>query len=76
MVIYEDYGKSHIGIALTRAYSDQDMQIERDGILYDEAIDPTDEHREYNETDIPIGEDEEATPEDYEAALGEVGVDV
>ena len=75
MVIYEDYGKSALQIELVRAYSDQGMKIERDVVMYDEAIDPKSEHREYTETDIPIGEDE-ATAEDYEGALNEMGVEV
>ena len=58
MVIYEDYGISGIGTKLTRAYSDAGYYIERDGIEYTEAIDPTDAGRKYNETDIPIDADD------------------
>lgn len=39
--------------------------ISRDGINYEEAIDPTDKNRQYEETDIPI---EEPTEEDYAQA--------
>lgn len=75
MVIYENYGTNAKGVALTRAYSDGGFYIERDGIEYAEAIDPTELNRQYTETEHLI-EDEEATAEDYEAALGEVGVEV
>ena len=42
---------------------------------YIDAIDPVDAGRTYVETDIPIPvEDEDATVEDYEEALHELGV--
>ena len=75
MVIYEDCGPNPLGVNITKAYSDQGYYIERDGVEYEEAYDPTDAHRVYTETDHPI-EDEEATADDYEAALGEVGVQI
>lgn len=75
MVIYENYGTNRKGVALTRAYSDAGYYIERDGIEYAEAIDPTELGRTYTETEHEI-EDETATAEDYEAALGEVGVEI
>ena len=42
-------------------YSDQNFYIQRDGIKYTEAIDPIEfaEEREYEETDIPIENEEE-----------------
>ena len=46
-------GKEYI-----RTWSDQSMMIERDGALYQEAIDPIDSGRTYTETDIPIDADE------------------
>lgn len=75
MVIYEDHGTNHKGVPLTRAYSDAGVYIERDGAIYEEAIDPTAEGRTYTETEIPI-KDEEASAEDYEAALGDLGVEI
>lgn len=42
---------------LIRTYSDQGMKIERDGIRYDEAIDPIDMNRVYTETEEPIDSD-------------------
>lgn len=59
MVIYEDYGTNKKGVALTRAYSDQDFFIVRDEILYVDAVDPTELGRKYGETDIPIWDEEE-----------------
>lgn len=61
----------------TRTYSDEGFYIERDGIQYSEAIDPTEykDERVYTETDIPIEVDEEeATIEDYQDVLKELGV--
>ena len=58
-----------------RRYSDQNMyirQIETD-TLYADAVDIIPCPYTYEETDIPI-EDDEATSEDYEEALREVGV--
>lgn len=43
-----------IGNGLVRTYSDAEMKIERDGVRYDEAIDPADAGRVYIETDERI----------------------
>lgn len=37
-----------------RTYSDSNKMIERDGVLYNEAIDPIEFDRFYHETDIEI----------------------
>ncbi len=50
------------GTEYHRTYSDLGMKIEREGVRYDEAIDPKGIGREYTETDEPI-EDEEASSE-------------
>lgn len=42
------------GVVLNRTYSDLNHYIERDGVLYTEAIDPEDSGRIYNETDTEI----------------------
>ena len=42
------------GRDLTRAYSDAGYQIERDGAMYSEAVDPIGSNRTYTETDQPI----------------------
>lgn len=69
------------GVAFVKTYSDRGMMVERDGIRYSEAIDPAVFGRKYTETDEPISTDpeipeDEATAEDYEAALREMGVGV
>ena len=42
------------GRELTRAYSNAGYYIERDGVMYSEAVDPINSGREYTETDQPI----------------------
>lgn len=64
-----------IGGGLTRTWSDIGMMIERDGIRYDEAIDPTDKGRTYTETDEPIVS-EDVTEADKDEALRRFGVEV
>lgn len=65
------------GVVLNRTYSDKGMMIERDGVRYDEAIDPAELDRQYTETDEPIeGYTDEANEADYQAALREMGVEV
>ena len=39
---------------LNRTYSNIGMMIERDGVRYEEAIDPAELNRQYTETDEPI----------------------
>lgn len=43
----------------THNYSDAGFYIERDGILYEDAIDPLNTDRTYTETEIPIETEEE-----------------
>lgn len=75
MVIYEDYGTNPLGVQLTRAYSDEGYYIEREGVEYVDAVDPTNLHRQYTETEHII-DDNDATAEDYEAALERMGVEI
>lgn len=42
------------GKELVRTYSDHGFMIEREGVCYDEAIDPIDTGRTYTETEILI----------------------
>ena len=65
------------GVMYAYAYSDSSYMIERGGVRYSEAVDPLNSGRVYTETDEPIdmGTDE-ATVEDYQAALNEFGVEV
>ena len=46
------------GKKFTHTWSDT-YQIERDGVLYDEAYDPEDYDRVYKETEILLEKDEE-----------------
>lgn len=62
------------GIWYTRTYSDKGLLIERNGMLYEDAIDPVGANRVYTETDTYI--DTSATEQDYINALREMGVDV
>jgi hypothetical protein len=57
-IITEYYKTRDDGVVLNRTYSDNGMMIEREGVRYDEAIDPADSGREYTETDIPISEED------------------
>lgn len=43
------------GKEFIRTYSDSGLLIERDGVLYSEAIDPADSGRAYTESDKAIG---------------------
>lgn len=77
MIVSDFYMTRPDGVRLMRTYSDQGVYIERDGNLYADAVDPENAGRIYTETDIPIDpESDEATAEDYEAALSEMGVPV
>lgn len=61
MIVTEFYMKRRDGVVLNRTYSDENYYIERDGVKYEEAIDPEGTGRVYIETDekIPGREDEE-----------------
>lgn len=63
MVIYDNY-TTESGVERVKAYSDQNMMIERDGGMYSEADDFAYQQRVYTETDIPI--DIEPAPIDEE----------
>lgn len=65
------------GTQYDHTFSDAGYMIERDGVLYADAIDPKNSGRVYTETDIPIESEPreaEATVEDYLTALNELGV--
>lgn len=75
MAIIKEYHKTRAdGVVLDRTYSDKGLKIERDGVRYDEAIDPAHLNREYTEVDEPI--DCEATETDFQNALRDMGVGV
>lgn len=54
MIVTENYKTRKDGVVLIRTYSDAGMKIQRDGVVYDEAIDPEGLGRIYTETDTPI----------------------
>lgn len=76
MIVTEFYRTREDGVVLNRTYSDAGMMIERNGVRYSEAIDPAELNRQYTETDEPVSVEEEATAEDYQNALREMGVEV
>lgn len=62
MAIITEYFKTREdGVVLNRTYSDKGMMIERDGIRYEEAVDPAWLNRQYTETDEPINKDQNET---------------
>ena len=61
MIVKENLETS--GRAFVKQYSDNGFYIERDGVQYSEAIDPSEFGRTYTETDIPV-EDELIEPEE------------
>ena len=52
MIKAEPYITREDGINLIRTYSDEGFMIERDGVLYEEAIDPEGSGRVYKETTV------------------------
>ena len=49
------------GVDYTRTYSDRGMMIEREGLVYSEAIDPLGSGRTYSETDTPVPKEDDGT---------------
>ena len=60
MIIREFYRTREDGINLYRTYSDENYKIKQiqTGIIYDETIDVEDSIYTYEETDIPIEQEE------------------
>ena len=58
-IVTEFYRTREDGVRLVRTYSDTNHYIERDGVVYGEAIDPEHLNRVYTETDQLIEELEE-----------------
>lgn len=56
MIVTEYFTTRNDGVELTRTYSDKGMMIERDGVRYSEAVDPTHLGRVYVETSESISE--------------------
>lgn len=59
-----------------RRWSDTGNHIEREGILYESAVDPEWVERTYTETSLSIDDHSEAQLSDYLEALTELGVEV
>lgn len=47
------------GKAFVRTCSDKGMMIEREGLVYSEAVDPAKLRRTYTETDIPVPKEDD-----------------
>lgn len=62
------------GISFVRTYSDTGHRVERDGVVYDEAIDPADTGRTYTESSEMVGGDEESEDDYAEAGRIMMGV--
>ena len=58
MIVREFYMTRNDGVDLYRSYSDAGYYIERDGVVYEEAVDPDGTNRTYTETAdlIPVPE--------------------
>ena len=54
MIVTEFYKTREDGVRLVRTYSDAGKMIERDGVVYEEAIDPEDSGRVYVESDADM----------------------
>ena len=76
MIKKEFYKTRKDGINLYRTYSDEGYRIKQieTSNVYDEAIDVEDAPYTYEETDMPI-EEENATEQDYLEALAKLGVE-
>ena len=74
MIVVETYKTRLDGVVLIRTYSDAGYKIERDGVLYDEAIDPVHLNRIYTETTIPVENEEYSETEQkaraYDIVMG------
>lgn len=76
MIITEFYKTRTDGVNLFRTYSNEGKKIIQNetGVVYDEAIDV--ENAPYTYTESEEFVESEATAEDYESALAEMGVEV
>lgn len=54
MIVTEFYKTREDGVRLVRTYSDIGRLLERDGVVYEEAIDPEDSGRVYVESDMDM----------------------
>lgn len=68
MIKTEYYSTRSDGVNLYRTYSTTGKMIERDGVMYAEAIDPEGTNRVYTETDI-VNKEEEVSAEEALAII-------
>ena len=63
MIVSEYFDTTRDGVRLIRVYSDEGYYLERDTVLYEEAVDPEDSGRVYRETQdrIPWWEPEDSS---------------
>lgn len=70
MIKTEFYMTRFDGVELYRTYSDEGYYIERDGVIYEEAVDPEGTDRVYTELrmndKIPSWQESEEVPTDTE----------
>lgn len=71
MIITENYELN--GVAMTKTYSDIHHYIERDGVRYEEAHDPTRLGRTYTESEDEIAVEFEDELAETKAALAVLG---
>ena len=64
-IITEYYTTREDGVVLNRTYSDKGMMIEREGVRYEETIDPAELNRQYTETDEPVEEVSEISGREF-----------
>jgi hypothetical protein len=78
MIITEHLRTREDGTILIRTYSDSGYMIEREGVMYEEAIDPIEFGREYIETNVKIESThfQQETEQDYLDTLSEMEVDL
>lgn len=63
MIKTEYHSTRSDGVKLYRTYSTEGKIIERDGVMYAEAIDPEGTNRTYTESDVTNEEDEVSAEE-------------
>ena len=61
------------GTQFRRTYSDDNRYVVREGVSYDEAIDPMEYPREYTEGDKKPPEDEQEQEQDLDREYAEAG---
>lgn len=70
MIVTEFYGTRNDGVNLVRTYSDKGCLIERDGNLYEEAIDPENSERTYIEIENTEATEADLKSQAYDILMG------